>query len=87
MKQMSTALLELRYGTRWLLRGNWFARRSLRSLRRQETMSAEGLRVIARKHLFATMQNAIAYIPFYRDIDPNFSAGRDRASGLLSHHR
>lgn len=64
---------EFYYGSRALLRDNWLSRRLLRSVRRNETLSQQEMDQRQAVTLHRNLQLAIARLPFYAHINPNFS--------------
>jgi phenylacetate-CoA ligase len=69
---------ELRSATRALLRDNWLCQSYLRQLRRNETLDSEQLDRMQATYLHRTLQTAIARLPFYSNISPDFSVDEAR---------
>ncbi|MGZ3180894.1 MAG: phenylacetate--CoA ligase family protein [Telluria sp.] len=65
---------ELLYGGRFLFRDNpALTARVAAELAGHARMDAQQLRTLARQRLHATLQRAIASLPYYRHLDPDFS--------------
>ncbi len=64
---------ELLYGTRALMRDNWFCQRQVQDLRKNEHLSAKELSTLQNTYLHRSLQAAIRNLPFYQHISPKFS--------------
>ncbi len=64
---------ELLYGGRALVRDNAFNQRLVQRLRRHETMDDYTLKTLGDRLLHRSLQAAIAKLPFYAHISPDFS--------------
>lgn len=64
---------EVLYGTRALLRDNWYCQRQVSDLRRHEQLKPKELQALQENYLHRTLQVAIRDLPFYRHISPKFS--------------
>lgn len=69
---MNLLINELRHGGRALLRDNVLTDQIVRQLRRHEAMSAEQLAELALHHLHRSLRSAIARLPHYAHIRPDF---------------
>jgi phenylacetate-CoA ligase len=72
---------ELRFATRALIRDNALCRRQVGRLRRNEALDHEQLARMQAALLQRTLQSAIARLPYYAGISPDFSA--DEAPAVL----
>jgi len=63
---------ELRYGARFFLRENMLSRAMLRQLRANESKSVAQLQQMSLGYLHATLQTAIARLPFYAGLPRDF---------------
>lgn len=64
---------EVLYGTRALLRDNWFCQRQVNDLRRHEQLKRKEMQALQENYLYQTLQVAIRDLPFYQHISPKFS--------------
>lgn len=69
---MSLLINELRHGGRALLRDNALTEQIVRRLRRHEAMSADQLADLALRYLHRSLRSAIATLPHYAHIRPDF---------------
>jgi phenylacetate-CoA ligase len=72
----NSLLLEMRFGSRSLLRDNWLCERMVRDLRRHETMTEEQIAELQAAALHRTLVAAIAKLPYYRRIPSRFPVAR-----------
>lgn len=72
----NTLHLEMRFGSRSLLRDNWLCERMLRDLRRHETMTEEEIGALQAARLHRTLESAISKLPYYRGIPGRFPIAR-----------
>jgi phenylacetate-CoA ligase len=72
---------ELRFATRALIRDNTLCRHQVRRLRRNERLDREQLERMQSALLYRTLKTAIARLPYYAGIWPDFSV--DQAPAVL----
>ena len=68
--------LEMRFGSRSLLRDNWLCERMVSDLRRHETMTEEEIGALQAASLHRTLMSAISKLPYYRRIPSRFPVAR-----------
>lgn len=72
----NTLHLEMRFGSRSLLRDNWVCERMLRNLRRHETMTEEEIGALQAASLHRTLISAISKLPYYHRIPSRFTVAQ-----------
>lgn len=68
--------LETRFASRWLVRDNWLCSRTVRNLRRHESMTRAEIDSLSLALLHRTLVSAIAKLPYYRQIPDRFPVSR-----------
>ena len=72
----NTLNLEMRFGSRSLLRDNWVCERMVRDLRHHETMTEEEIGAFQAASLHRTLVSAISKLPYYHRIPSRFSVAQ-----------
>ena len=80
----NTLQLEMRFGSRSLLRDNWLCERMIRDLRRHETMTEEEIGALQAASLHRTLVSAISKLPYYQRMPSRFPVAR--AAEVLRQH-
>lgn len=80
----NTLQLEMRFGSRSLLRENWLCERMIRDLRRHETMTEEEIGALEAASLHRTLVSAISKLPYYQRIPSRFPVAQ--AAEVLRQH-